>query len=96
MWNIVIHHGISLPNKGRDGTREEMLGGGKNCQSADSEGTKQNSYGPHLSDSPKFDKTLPKHDKQFTEVPTDIAIFKNFRSEFLGAPAPYLHLSRHP
>ena len=33
----------------RDGAREGMLGV-KNCQSADSERSKQNFYGPHLSD----------------------------------------------
>ena len=34
----------------RDGTREEMLGDNKNCQSANSEQSEHNFYGPHLSD----------------------------------------------
>ena len=40
---------IFLLIRPRDGAREEMQGD-RNCQSADSERSEQNFYGPHLSD----------------------------------------------
>ena len=56
-----------------------MLGGDKNSESANFKRSKQNFYGPHLSDGLKIRQNFLKHDNQVTEVPTVHSNFQKFK-----------------
>ena len=75
----------------RDGPREECWGD-KNCQSATSERSKLNFYGPHLSDWPNSTNISKNMTRKLQKCRQCRGIFKNSSadgglSEFLGAPA---------